>query len=105
MRLTLRGGGGVGALVRLLRGDCEASVQAAAAGALSLLAARDIVIQDSVRYLVGAGTVTWARAPGRRGNGRRGLRGYGYGYQALVVQVLRQQECERLYGVKYHPSC
>lgn len=53
VRLTLRGGGGVGALVRLLRGDCEASVQAAAAGALSLLAARDIVIQDSVRYLGG----------------------------------------------------
>ncbi|GFR52021.1 hypothetical protein Agub_g14445 [Astrephomene gubernaculifera] len=53
MRLALRTGGGIGALVRLLRPDCEASVQAAAAGALSLLAARDIVVQDSVRYLGG----------------------------------------------------
>lgn len=52
IRLALRSGGGIGALVRLLRPDCEASVQAAAAGALSLLAARDIVVQDSVRYLV-----------------------------------------------------
>ncbi|KXZ43813.1 hypothetical protein GPECTOR_80g173 [Gonium pectorale] len=53
IRLSLRSGGGIGALVRLLRPDCEASVQAAAAGALSLLAARDIVVQDSVRYLGG----------------------------------------------------
>ncbi|KAG2447415.1 hypothetical protein HYH02_007742 [Chlamydomonas schloesseri] len=53
IRLALRSGGGIGALVRLLRPDCEASVQAAAAGALSLLAARDIVVQDSVRYLGG----------------------------------------------------
>ncbi|PNH01380.1 hypothetical protein TSOC_012741, partial [Tetrabaena socialis] len=53
IRLALRSGGGVGALVRLLRPDCEASVQAAAAGALSLLAARDVVVQDSVRYLGG----------------------------------------------------
>lgn len=75
MRLTLRGGGGVGALVRLLRGDCEASVQAAAAGALSLLAARDIVIQDSVRYLVGAGAVT--RATGAAGGGIKGVSGMG----------------------------
>ncbi|KAG2434292.1 hypothetical protein HXX76_008016 [Chlamydomonas incerta] len=53
IRLALRSGGGIGALVRLLRPDCEAAVQAAAAGALSLLAARDIVVQDSVRYLGG----------------------------------------------------
>ncbi|GIL89985.1 hypothetical protein Vretimale_17956 [Volvox reticuliferus] len=53
IRLALRSGGGIGALVRLLRPDCESSVQAAAAGALSLLAARDIVVQDSVRYLGG----------------------------------------------------
>ncbi|EFJ40754.1 hypothetical protein VOLCADRAFT_108020 [Volvox carteri f. nagariensis] len=53
IRLALRSGGGVGALVRLLRPDCESSVQAAAAGALSLLSARDIVVQDSVRYLGG----------------------------------------------------
>lgn len=52
-RQALRTGGGVGALVRLLRGDCETAVQAASAGALSLLSARDIVIQDSVRYLGG----------------------------------------------------
>lgn len=51
-RAALRSGGGVGALVRLLRPDCEAAVQAGAAGALSLLAARDVVVQDSVRYLV-----------------------------------------------------
>ncbi|GLC34368.1 hypothetical protein PLESTB_000736600 [Pleodorina starrii] len=53
IRLALRSGGGIGALVRLLRPDCESSVQAASAGALSLLAARDIVVQDSVRYLGG----------------------------------------------------
>lgn len=52
VRLALRSGGGIGALVRLLRPDCESSVQAAAAGALSLLSARDIIVQDSVRYLV-----------------------------------------------------
>ncbi|KAG2490283.1 hypothetical protein HYH03_011235 [Edaphochlamys debaryana] len=53
VRLALRSGGGIGALVRLLRPDCEGAVQAAAAGALSLLAARDIVVQDSARYLGG----------------------------------------------------
>jgi hypothetical protein len=45
--------GGIGALVRLLRPDVEPTAQTAAAAALSLLAARDIVIQDSVRYLGG----------------------------------------------------
>lgn len=52
-RLALRAAGGVGALVRLLRSDVDGSVQSAAASALSLLAARDVVIQDSVRYLGG----------------------------------------------------
>eukprot|EP00798_Chlamydomonas_sp_ICE-L_P012446 gene12446-15650_t len=52
-RLTMRSGGGVGALVRLLRSDVEGSVQAAAAAAISLLAARDMVVQDSVRLLGG----------------------------------------------------
>mmetsp|Transcript_25551 Transcript_25551/g.55657 ORF Transcript_25551/g.55657 Transcript_25551/m.55657 type:complete len:586 (-) Transcript_25551:158-1915(-) len=53
VRLAFRAGGGVGALVRLLRSDVESSAQTAAAAALSLLAARDVVIQDSVRYLGG----------------------------------------------------
>ena len=39
--------------MRLLRPDVEPTAQTAAAAALSLLAARDIVIQDSVRYLGG----------------------------------------------------
>lgn len=39
--------------VRLLRPDVEPTAQTAAAAALSLLAARDMVIQDSVRYLGG----------------------------------------------------
>ncbi len=43
----------MGALVRLLRADVETAVQTAAAASLSLLAAQDIVIQDSVRYLGG----------------------------------------------------
>mmetsp|Transcript_27752 Transcript_27752/g.70743 ORF Transcript_27752/g.70743 Transcript_27752/m.70743 type:complete len:579 (-) Transcript_27752:845-2581(-) len=52
-RLSFRAGGGVGALVRLLRPDVDATAQTASAAALSLLAARDMVIQDSVRYLGG----------------------------------------------------
>ncbi len=39
--------------VRLLRPDVEPTAQTAAAAALSLLASRDMVIQDSVRYLGG----------------------------------------------------
>ncbi len=35
------------------RSDVEPSAQTAAAAALSLLAARDLVVQDSVRYLGG----------------------------------------------------
>jgi len=50
---AVRSGGGVGALVRLLRPDAPSSMQAAAAAALCLLAARDAVVQDSVRYLGG----------------------------------------------------
>lgn len=52
-RLAVRAAGGVGALVRLLRSDVEPAVQSATAAALSLLSARDTVIQDSVRYLGG----------------------------------------------------
>ncbi|KAJ9513643.1 hypothetical protein QJQ45_006201 [Haematococcus lacustris] len=52
-RLAFRAAGGVGALVRLLRSDVDTTAQTAAAAALSLLAARDVVIQDSVRYLGG----------------------------------------------------
>ncbi|MEW5300802.1 MAG: hypothetical protein WDW36_003707 [Sanguina aurantia] len=51
MRLAFRSNGGIGALVRLLRPDVEASAQTAGAAALSLLAAQDIVVQDSARYL------------------------------------------------------
>ncbi len=43
----------MGALVRLLRSDVESAAQSAAAASLSLLAARDMVVQDSVRYLGG----------------------------------------------------
>ncbi|KAG1659281.1 hypothetical protein FOA52_008210 [Chlamydomonas sp. UWO 241] len=50
-RLSFRAHGGVGALVRLLRSDIEAGVQAAAASALCLLASRDTVVQNSARYL------------------------------------------------------
>jgi hypothetical protein len=39
--------------VRLLRPDAPGTMQAAAAGALCLLAAKDPVVQDSVRYLGG----------------------------------------------------
>uniref|UniRef100_A0A7S3RAC6 SAM domain-containing protein n=1 Tax=Dunaliella tertiolecta TaxID=3047 RepID=A0A7S3RAC6_DUNTE len=53
IRLGFRAAGGVGALVRLLRPDVEPTAQTAAAAALSLLASRDMVIQDSVRYLGG----------------------------------------------------
>jgi hypothetical protein len=42
-RLAFRAGGGVGALVRLLRPDVEPAAQTAAAAALSLLAANDAV--------------------------------------------------------------
>uniref|UniRef100_A0A7S0UYY4 SAM domain-containing protein n=1 Tax=Polytomella parva TaxID=51329 RepID=A0A7S0UYY4_9CHLO len=52
-RVAFRSAGGVGALVRLLRPDCESAVQAAAASGLSLLSSRDLVVQDSVRYLGG----------------------------------------------------
>ncbi|KAG1677479.1 hypothetical protein FOA52_001935 [Chlamydomonas sp. UWO 241] len=52
-RLAVRAHGGAGALVRLLRPDVEAAVQAAAGSALSLLSARDAVIQDTVRHLGG----------------------------------------------------
>ncbi len=52
-RLSFRANGGVGAAVRLLRPDVDASAQTAAAAALSLLGARDAVVQDSVRYLGG----------------------------------------------------
>ncbi|KAL6749228.1 armadillo-type protein [Haematococcus lacustris] len=52
-RLAFRAAGGVGVLVRLLRSDVDTTAQTAAAAALSLLAARDVVIQDSVRYLGG----------------------------------------------------
>lgn len=50
-RLAFRAHGGVSALVRLLRPDVDGPVQAAAASALALLATRDLVVQDSVRYL------------------------------------------------------
>lgn len=52
-RGRLRIMGAVGALVRLLRADCPAQVQVAAAGALALLASRDDVICDTVRVLGG----------------------------------------------------
>jgi hypothetical protein len=42
-RLAFRSSGGVGALVRLLRGDVEPAAQTSAAAALSLLAANDTV--------------------------------------------------------------
>lgn len=51
-RRCLRSRGGVGALVRLLRADAPGTMQAAAAGALCLLAARDAIVQDSVRYVI-----------------------------------------------------
>jgi hypothetical protein len=41
----------VGSLSRLLRDDCAATMQAASAAALSLLAARDPVVSDTLRYL------------------------------------------------------
>lgn len=44
-RLAFRAAGGVGALVRLLRPDVDPTAQTASAAALSLLAARDAVIQ------------------------------------------------------------
>lgn len=50
-RLAFRAHGGVSALVRLLRPDVDSAVQASAASALALLASRDLVVQDSVRYL------------------------------------------------------
>ncbi|KAI8471008.1 MAG: hypothetical protein J3K34DRAFT_520909 [Monoraphidium minutum] len=52
-RRAMRGQGAVGALTRLLRPDAPSALQAAAASALCLLAARDPVVQDSVRYLGG----------------------------------------------------
>lgn len=52
-RLAFRASGGVGALVRLLRPDVDASAQTASAATLSLLGSRDAVVQDSVRYLGG----------------------------------------------------
>ncbi len=52
-RRAARAAGAVGALVQLLRPDAGGARQAAAAGALCLLAARDAVVQDSVRYLGG----------------------------------------------------
>ncbi|GBF90854.1 hypothetical protein Rsub_03708 [Raphidocelis subcapitata] len=52
-RRAVRAHGGVGALVRLLRPDAPGGMQAAAASALCLMAARDTVVQDSVRYLGG----------------------------------------------------
>jgi len=52
-RRAVRSQGGVGALVRLLRADAPSAMQAAAASAVCLLAARDPIIQDSVRYLGG----------------------------------------------------
>lgn len=41
----------MGSLSRLLRDDCAATMQAASAAALSLLAARDPVVSDTLRYL------------------------------------------------------
>lgn len=52
-RLAFRAAGGVGALVRLLRPDCDKIMQLCAITGLSLLATRDAVVQDSVRYLGG----------------------------------------------------
>ena len=76
-RLSFRANGGIGSIVRLLRDDVDPAVQVwmerrgrnpgrktaillscnlhyppqtAATAALSLLASRDIVVQDSVRY-------------------------------------------------------
>lgn len=50
-RHAVRTGGGVGSLVRLLKPDCSSRMQSSACAALSLLAARDAVVQDSCRYL------------------------------------------------------
>lgn len=52
-RSLMRSSGGVGALVRLLKDDCPDTMQASAAASLALLAARDGVVQDSLRYLGG----------------------------------------------------
>jgi hypothetical protein len=52
-RRELRRQGGVGALVRLLKADAPGAMQAAAAGALCLLGARDPIVSESVRYLGG----------------------------------------------------
>lgn len=50
-RAVVRSNGGVGALARMLRGDCPGVMQAAAAASLALLCARDGIVQDSLRYL------------------------------------------------------
>eukprot|EP00879_Flechtneria_rotunda_P012199 GHRR01012740.1.p1 GENE.GHRR01012740.1~~GHRR01012740.1.p1 ORF type:complete len:515 (+),score=197.13 GHRR01012740.1:1110-2654(+) len=50
-RSLMRSSGAVGALVRLLKPDCLESMQVSAAASLALLAARDSVVQDSLRYL------------------------------------------------------
>ncbi|GAX82754.1 hypothetical protein CEUSTIGMA_g10180.t1 [Chlamydomonas eustigma] len=52
-RLSFRGHGGVGSLVRLLRNDVDSSVKIAAAASLSQYASLDGVVQDSVRYIGG----------------------------------------------------
>jgi hypothetical protein len=50
-RSIIRSTGGIGSLARLLKRDCAPSMQAAAAAALSLLAGRDAVVSDTLRYL------------------------------------------------------
>ena len=52
-RISFRSAGGIGALVRLLRSDVDTPAQTAAAAAISLLSARDVSVQDSIRYLGG----------------------------------------------------
>lgn len=52
-RNAFRSAGGIGALVRLLRSDVDVPAQTASAAAISLLSARDVSIQDSIRYLGG----------------------------------------------------